>query len=57
MKPYRLDHVVAWIAETEEELNSLQAESPAPAAGEEISRTGRKNPYRPRPLSALRKAG
>jgi pyruvate dehydrogenase E2 component (dihydrolipoamide acetyltransferase) len=39
-----VDHVVAWIAETEEELKSLQAQSPAPAADEEISTAAEKTP-------------
>ncbi|MBI4766991.1 MAG: 2-oxo acid dehydrogenase subunit E2 [Deltaproteobacteria bacterium] len=30
-----VNHVVAWIAASEEELKSLQAESPSPAAGDE----------------------
>jgi pyruvate dehydrogenase E2 component (dihydrolipoamide acetyltransferase) len=37
-----VDQVVAWIAETEEELKSLQAQSPAPAADEEISTAAEK---------------
>src|SRR4030043_1155309 len=32
-----VNHMVAWIAESEEELRSLQAESPAPTAGAEKS--------------------
>jgi pyruvate dehydrogenase E2 component (dihydrolipoamide acetyltransferase) len=39
-----VDQVVAWIAETEEELKSLQAQSPAPAADEEISAAAEKTP-------------
>ena len=39
-----VDHVVAWIAESEEELKSLQAQSPAPAADEEISTAAEKTP-------------
>ena len=37
-----VDHAVAWIAETEEELKSLQAQSPAPAADEEVSTAAEK---------------
>lgn len=39
-----VDHVVAWIAETEEELKSIQAQSPAPAADEDISTAAEKTP-------------
>ena len=39
-----VDHVVAWIAETEEELKSLQVQSPAPAVDEEISTAAEKTP-------------
>ncbi len=45
-----VDHVVAWIAESEEELKSLQAQSPAPAADEEVSTAAEKTP----PISAQR---
>jgi pyruvate dehydrogenase E2 component (dihydrolipoamide acetyltransferase) len=39
-----VDYVVAWIAVSEEELSSLQAESPVPAADEEISTAVEKTP-------------
>jgi pyruvate dehydrogenase E2 component (dihydrolipoamide acetyltransferase) len=39
-----VNHVVAWIAETEEELKSLQAESPAPVADEKVSVVEGKTP-------------
>jgi pyruvate dehydrogenase E2 component (dihydrolipoamide acetyltransferase) len=39
-----VNHVVAWIAASEEELSSLQAESPAPVAGDEKSGSAEKAP-------------
>ncbi len=45
-----VNHVVAWIATSEEELISLQAESPAPAAGEEKSGPVEKAPTSQPPI-------
>ena len=50
-----VNHVVAWIAESEEEFLALQTESPSPAAGEEKPRAAQKPSISAQ--AALRKAG
>jgi pyruvate dehydrogenase E2 component (dihydrolipoamide acetyltransferase)/2-oxoglutarate dehydrogenase E2 component (dihydrolipoamide succinyltransferase) len=49
-----VNHVVAWIAASEEELKSLQAESPSPAAGDEKAGPEEKVPSTPSTTPAQR---